>query len=137
MGKIFGIIGKGGVWRKRQNGMYMAYIKIDVYIVQVIKLGILNGSSYVAHMNQTESHNKYLLKLNLRSFWNISYLIIFSYSLSFPLESLQRRYITEASTLAGLNVFGSFNKEMTDSKIVLKQNHWYKKTFWRAIDLHV
>lgn len=51
---------------------------------------------------------------------NKIYLIIFSYSLSFPLDSFQRRYITEASTLAGENVFGSFNNDMTLSKIVLQ-----------------
>jgi hypothetical protein len=52
-----------------------------------------------------------------------TYLIIFSYSLSFPFESLQRLYITDASTFAGLNVLGSFNSEITESKIVLeKQN---------------
>ena len=50
----------------------------------------------------------------------ISYLMIFSYSLSLPLESRQRLYITDASTLAGLYVLGSFNNEITDSKIVLR-----------------
>lgn len=48
----------------------------------------------------------------------VTHLIIFSYSLSRPFESLQRRYITEASTLAGLNVLGSFSREMTDNRIV-------------------
>lgn len=48
-----------------------------------------------------------------------TYLIIFSYSLSFPLESFHRLYMMEASTLAGLNVFGSFSKEITDSNTVL------------------
>lgn len=52
----------------------------------------------------------------------ITHLIIFSYSLSRPLESLQRRYITEASTLAGLNVFGSLSREITDKSMV--------RTFW-------
>ena len=50
------------------------------------------------------------------------HLMIFSYSLSRPLESRQRLYITEASTLAGLNVLGSFSSEITDSSIVLKKN---------------
>lgn len=51
------------------------------------------------------------------------YLMIFSYSLSLPLESRQRLYITEASTLAGLYVFGSFSNDITDNRIVLFQNH--------------
>lgn len=46
--------------------------------------------------------------------------MIFSYSLSLPLESRQRLYITDASTLAGLYVLGSFSNEITDSKIVLR-----------------
>lgn len=50
------------------------------------------------------------------------YLMIFSYSLSLPLESRQRLYITEASTLAGLYVLGSFRSEITDNRIVLFQN---------------
>jgi len=52
--------------------------------------------------------------------YQATYLIIFSYSLSFPFESLQRLYITDESTFAGLNVLGSFNSEITESKIVLK-----------------
>lgn len=44
--------------------------------------------------------------------------MIFSYSLSRPFDSLQRRYITDASTLAGLNVFGSFNSDITLNNIV-------------------
>lgn len=47
--------------------------------------------------------------------------MIFSYSVSFPLESLQRLYIIDASTLAGLHVLGSFNKDITDNNIVLKR----------------
>lgn len=47
-----------------------------------------------------------------------TYLIIFSYSLSRPLESLHLRYITLASTFAGENVFGSFSKDITLSRIV-------------------
>lgn len=57
--------------------------------------------------------------------WNrsmVPYLMIFSYSLSRPLESRQRLYITEASTLAGLYVFGSFRSEITESRIVLCEN---------------
>lgn len=49
----------------------------------------------------------------------ITYLIIFSYSLSLPFESFHRLYIMEASTLAGLNVFGSFRREITESNTVL------------------
>lgn len=43
-----------------------------------------------------------------------------SYSLSFPFDSLKRLYITEASTLAGENVFGSLSKEMTLRRMVLR-----------------
>lgn len=45
---------------------------------------------------------------------------MFSYSASFPFESLQRLYIIEASMFAGLQIFGSFNKDITESRIVLK-----------------
>ena len=41
------------------------------------------------------------------------------YSSSLPLESFHFLYMTEASTLAGDEVFGSFNKEITLNKIVL------------------
>lgn len=51
----------------------------------------------------------------------MSYLMIFSYSLSLPLESRQRLYMMDASTLAGLYVLGSFSNEITDSRIVLAQ----------------
>lgn len=44
--------------------------------------------------------------------------MIFSYSLSRPLLSRHRRYITEASTLAGLKVFGSLSNEITLNSIV-------------------
>lgn len=47
-----------------------------------------------------------------------THLMIFGYSLSLPWESRHLRYITEASTLAGEYVFGSFNNEITDNKIV-------------------
>lgn len=53
--------------------------------------------------------------------------MIFSYSLSFPLESLQRRYMTDASTLAGLKVLGSLRREMTDRRTV--------RTFWVGFHL--
>lgn len=49
---------------------------------------------------------------------NLTHLIIFGYSLSLPWESLHLLYMTEASTFAGENVFGSFSKDMTDNKIV-------------------
>lgn len=45
-------------------------------------------------------------------------LMIFGYSLSLPWESRHLRYITDASTLAGEYVFGSFSREITDNKIV-------------------
>lgn len=47
-----------------------------------------------------------------------THLMIFGYSLSLPWESRHLRYITEASTLAGEYVFGSFKSDITDSKIV-------------------
>ena len=40
------------------------------------------------------------------------------YSLSRPFESRHLLYITDASTFAGENVFGSLSKEITESKIV-------------------
>lgn len=51
-----------------------------------------------------------------------SYLIIVSYSLSLPLVSLHFRYIIEASTLAGEEVFGSFSNDITLNNIVLLDN---------------
>ena len=59
-------------------------------------------------------------------FWRMHCLMIFSYSLSRPLESRQRLYITEASTLAGLYVFGSFKSEITESRIVLEKEIKYR-----------
>ena len=50
----------------------------------------------------------------------VSYLMMFSYSLSFPFESFHLRYMTDASTLAGLYVLGSFRRLTTDKSIVLK-----------------
>lgn len=47
-----------------------------------------------------------------------TYRIMFGYSLSLPCESRHLRYITDASTLAGEYVFGSFSNDMTDSKMV-------------------
>ena len=52
----------------------------------------------------------------------VLYLMMFSYSLSPPLESLKRRYMTEASTLAGEYVLGSLRREITESSTV--------RTFW-------
>ena len=49
--------------------------------------------------------------------------MIFSYSLSLPLESFHRLNITDASTLAGLYVLGSFSKLTTESKMVLKKKN--------------
>ena len=43
-----------------------------------------------------------------------------SYSLSFPLDSLHLRYLTEASTLAAEKVLGSFSNDITLSRIVLQ-----------------
>lgn len=51
-----------------------------------------------------------------------AYLIISTYSRSLPLLSLHLRYMTEASTLAGEKVLGSFSSEITLSKIVLEGN---------------
>ena len=51
----------------------------------------------------------------------VSYLMMFSYSLSFPFESFHLRYMTDASTLAGLYVFGSFRRLTTDKSIVLEK----------------
>lgn len=50
------------------------------------------------------------------------YLMISTYSRSLPLLSLHLRYMTEASTLAGEKVLGSFSREITLSKMVLKEN---------------
>lgn len=47
--------------------------------------------------------------------------MISAYSLSFPLLSLHFLNMTDASTLAGENVLGSLSKEITLSKIVLKE----------------
>merc|ERR1719281_2345077 len=47
------------------------------------------------------------------------FLMMFSYSLSFPLLSFHLLYITLASTLAGLKVLGSLRRLTTESKIVL------------------
>lgn len=46
---------------------------------------------------------------------------MFSYSLSFPFESFHFLYMTEASTLAGENVLGSFKREIILSRIVLEK----------------
>lgn len=51
---------------------------------------------------------------------SFSHLMISVYSRSFPLLSLHLRYMTEASTLAGEEVLGSFSSEITLNKIVLK-----------------
>lgn len=60
-------------------------------------------------------------------------LMMFSYSLSLPFDSLHFLYITEASTFAGEKVFGSFSREIMLSNIVLQnirkpaiilQLHW-------------
>lgn len=71
-----------------------------------------------------------------------SYRIISAYSLSFPLLSLHLRYITEASTLAGEKVLGSFNNDMTLSRMVLKHpgttHHGYHKALQNFTkDLHM
>ena len=47
--------------------------------------------------------------------------MMFSYSLSFPFESFHLRYMTDASTLAGLYVLGSFRRLTTDNSIVLEK----------------
>lgn len=48
------------------------------------------------------------------------YRIIFSYSFSLPLESFHLRNMTDASTLAGENVLGSFRREIILRSIVLQ-----------------
>lgn len=48
--------------------------------------------------------------------------MISAYSRSLPLLSLHLRYMTEASTLAGEKVLGSFSSEITLSKMVLEAN---------------
>lgn len=55
------------------------------------------------------------------------YLMISTYSRSLPLLSLHLRYMTEASTLAGEKVLGSFSSEITLSKMVLKADQKTKK----------
>ena len=65
-----------------------------------------------------------------------TYRIMFSYSLSLPLESFHRRNITEASTLAGLQVLGSLSKLTTESRMVLKkenQKYYQIYTFYIII----
>ena len=67
--------------------------------------------------------NAYFVLVNNRKIDKICYftcLTISSYSLSVPFDSFHRRYITDASTLAGENVFGSFNNEITLRRIVLQ-----------------
>ena len=60
--------------------------------------------------------------------------MIFSYSLSLPLESFHLLNITDASTLAGLYVLGSFSKLTTESKMVLKKKNIEKLTFWTKFE---
>lgn len=43
------------------------------------------------------------------------------YSLSLPLLSLHLRYMTDASTLAGEKVLGSFSREITLRRMVLNE----------------
>ena len=63
-----------------------------------------------------------------------SYFIICSYSLSFPLDSLHLLNITEASTFAGENVFGSFSNDITLSSIVLQCK---KNFFIKQLKIHI
>lgn len=51
------------------------------------------------------------------------YLMISTYSRSLPLLSLHLRYMTEASTLAGEKVLGSFSREITLNKMVLDKRN--------------
>lgn len=51
-----------------------------------------------------------------------THLMMSVYSRSFPLLSFHLRYITEASTLAGENVLGSFRSEITLRRMVLAIN---------------
>lgn len=55
------------------------------------------------------------------SAFSFLYLMISMYSRSLPLLSLHFRYMTEASTLAGENVLGSFSREITLSRMVLRE----------------
>lgn len=50
------------------------------------------------------------------------YLMISMYSLSLPLLSLHLRYMTDASTLAGEKVLGSFSREITLRRMVLNRH---------------
>ena len=54
---------------------------------------------------------------------------MFSYSLSFsfPLLAFHFRYITDASTLAGDEVFGSLRSEIILSNMVLKKSSYIYK----------
>lgn len=61
-----------------------------------------------------------------------------AYSSSLPFDSFHRRYITDASTFAGDDVFGSLSNDMTDNKIVLKQHttiavQRYQRRLYRKI----
>ena len=47
--------------------------------------------------------------------------MISMYSLSLPLLSLHLRYMTDASTLAGEKVLGSFSREITLRRMVLNE----------------
>lgn len=49
--------------------------------------------------------------------------MISMYSLSLPLLSLHLRYMTDASTLAGEKVLGSFSREITLSRMVLREGN--------------
>jgi len=57
-----------------------------------------------------------------------TYLMISAYSRSLPLLSRHLRYMTDASTLAGEKVLGSFRREMTLSRMVLRRGHRRQKT---------
>lgn len=53
--------------------------------------------------------------------------MISMYSLSLPLLSLHLRYMTDASTLAGEKVLGSFSREITLRRMVLNETCLQKR----------
>lgn len=76
---------------------------------------------YAYHIRLSDYYYYYCIKVKFNTTMIatlVPYLIIFSYSLSLPLESRQRRYMTLASTFAGLKVLGSLSREITDSRTV-------------------
>lgn len=96
---------------------------MDVHIVQIVWLD--KNVQLYSHM---EEHCFALLfdwsgaqcPTKRKYEWQNPNLTIASYSLSRPFDSFHLRNETDASTLAGDEVFGSFNKEIILNRIVLK-----------------